>query len=245
MKTRTTSHHGCGITAMLALAGAAVFSADALGATMLVDVPGTSNIWLAGMPAGSTASQFAGRPADTAPNQSPVLVDLSVSYGDVFNFAAVGGVLNHPGNALMGPDGGALTWHRTGDENGIADLRAPINSLIGVFLGDDRPDLFGAPAALNFSPPHSREYEDLHPDLRQPFFIGSGENSGGSLRSITAPAGASRLYLGTMDGYEWSNNVGSFSVEVSQFSLAQSIPAPGAAALSLIALGLAGSRRTR
>jgi hypothetical protein len=45
------------------------------------------------------------------------------------------------------------------------------------------------------------------PSSGQAFFMGS---SG----SVVVPAGAVKLYLGTMDGYGWANNIGAFEVNV-------------------------------
>jgi hypothetical protein len=33
------------------------------------------------------------------------------------------------------------------------------------------------------------------------------------------PNNATRLFLGTMDGHEWSNNVGSFQATITQYSI--------------------------
>ena len=53
---------------------------------IIVSVPGTSNPWLAGMPAGSTASF-----GDVAPAHSPAeVVGLVFAPGDLLVFAAVG-----------------------------------------------------------------------------------------------------------------------------------------------------------
>ena len=55
--------------------------------TATVDVPGTADPWLAGMPSGATASG-----GDVAPTQSPVLVSaLTVSAGARLSFSATGG----------------------------------------------------------------------------------------------------------------------------------------------------------
>jgi hypothetical protein len=59
--------------------------------------------------------------------------------------------------------------------------------------------------------------EDLAPGLEQPFFIGdrSTGRGTGTAQQFIVPAGSTRLFLGVVDGSEWSNNVGSFSVTVS------------------------------
>jgi len=48
--------------------------------------------------------------------------------------------------------------------------------------------------------------------LRQPFYIGDGRRSTGEVQHVVVPTGATRLFIGTMDGYEWNNNVGGFNV---------------------------------
>jgi Flp pilus assembly protein TadG len=62
----------------------------------------------------------------------------------------------------------------------------------------------------------SQDYTNVSPKLLQSFYVGSGQNSSGTQQTITVPVGATRLYLGTMDGHEWSNNVGSFTGTVTQ-----------------------------
>jgi hypothetical protein len=178
-----------------------------------VNVPGTSDPWLAGMPNGSTASG-----GDVAPNQSPVqLTGVTFAPGDRVSIASASGtVSNGPSGCcpVTGPEGNGITAHIAGAENGISDIAAPINGLIGVFLGPDQPNLSPAPPALDFSTPASRDFTTLSPQLKQVFFIGDGVTSGGVTQNIIVPAGATRLFLGTMDGFGWFNNIGAFSLSV-------------------------------
>jgi hypothetical protein len=177
-----------------------------------VSVPGTSDPWLAGMPNGSTASYF-----DSAPAQSPVLAGISIVPGASYVFIA-SGLVDHGVTppSFNGPEGdiNSLTIHWPGAENGIADLLVPFNALVGVFLDSNQPNLTGAPGSLDFSTSGSRNFASLTPLLKQPFFIGDGKTASGTKQYFTAPAGATRLFLGTMDNYEWSNNNGSFDVNV-------------------------------
>jgi len=79
-----------------------------------------------------------------------------------------------------------------------------------------------APAALALG-------DDMtHPLLQQTFVIGA------SLQNIGIPTGATRLFFGLNNGYEWSNNVGAVDVTV--------VPAPAAILLGLLGLGVAGSK---
>ena len=100
-----------------------------------------------------------------------------------------------------------------GAENKISNVKAPINSIIGVFLDDNKPTQgSAAPTSLDFSSTASRDFSVMQPKLKQAFFIGDGRNSSGEVQQFVPPAGATRLFIGTMDEYEWSNNVGGFFV---------------------------------
>lgn len=176
-----------------------------------VYVPGTANPWLAGMPDGSRA-----RREDVAPDESPVLVTgTSTEGGAIFMFLAFGSVSRGEPLPFFGPDGETMTTSvYLGAENGIADITAPFESLVGVFLGPNRPDLISPPLPLDFSNSTNRDYLILAPALQQPFFIGDGLTSSGLVQRVMAPSGATRLFLGTMDEVSWYNNEGSFMVQV-------------------------------
>ena len=195
-----------------------------------VSVPGTSDPWLAGMPPGSLSNIGTPEPPDVAPFQSPVFAGSVVS-GTLFMWTA-SGIVGHPGDPA-GPDGAPFIFnHSTGAENGISDIKVPINSLLGVFLGPSQPDLTSAPGLLDFSSPASRNYLTLAPGLQQVFFMGDGLTDGAVAQTIVAPFGATRLYLGTMDGYGWANNIGSFDVTIA--------PVPEPSTLLLLGSGLIG-----
>jgi len=198
--------------------GAAVTPVTLVSARLIVTgglvVPGTSNPWLAGMPDG-----FLDPYGDRVPAQSPTEVTgLSVRPGERLSFAASGGVKNgHGAGPFWPPDGQEQdpAWgHNNGSENGISDILAPGNSLLGVFLGPDRPDSTPAPDRLLFDTPETRAYAILFPALKQAFFIGDGRSSGGAGQKIVVPDGATRLFLGTMDGYIWYDNEGQFLVRI-------------------------------
>lgn len=223
-----------GLVLGLALAAAAS-SAGAVNVT----VQGTSDPWLAGMPAGSGASIN-----DHATGQSPVLVTGLGSFaGGYVTFGNVtGGVSNTP-FCCSSIEGGAIISHLTGVENGISDLVAPINTLVGVFLDDNQPNLSAAPGALNFSAVGALNFSTLNPSLKQVFFIGDGL-AGLTTQQFYVPTGATRLFLGTMDGYEWNNNSGAFNLDVSYTA---AVPEPETYAMLLAGLGVMGfiARRRR
>jgi hypothetical protein len=207
-------------------------------AQLTVTVPGTSDPWLAGMPNGSTASIV-----DSAPAESPVLVaGLTITGGVVYTFSASGLVANDPTYPSYGPDGWTtnITTHyinytTSSSQNGIANISAPFDALIGIFLGPSQPNLNPTPDALDFSTSASQNYLTLSPELQQPFYIGDGLTSSEIVQQVIAPAGATRLFLGTMDSQGWSNNPGSFTVEI--------VPEPGT--VSIVVIGLAAWRFCR
>ncbi|MGD0390364.1 MAG: TadG family pilus assembly protein [Tepidisphaeraceae bacterium] len=111
----------------------------------------------------------------------------------------------------------------SGSEHGISNIATPINSVVGVFLntsGGQVPDDQGAPPpGLDFATQTERDYPSLEPDLRQSFYVGSGQTSSGVQQTIVVPANATTLFLGTMDGHEWSNNQGGYHATITQFQI--------------------------
>ena len=216
--------------ALLACALAGGFALPAMGQSSNIPVPGIANPWLA------DATSAAG--GDTAPAQSPVLVSLAqINNGDELVFTATGSV-HYGGGTPTDPPDGDLSGFRSlfhlfdatngGPENGIAGLNAPANSLVGVFLGPVPPVIGPTPPPFfSFAPdgnvPGNIDYVSLAPAIAQPFFIGDGRNGSGVQQRVRVPAGATRLFLGAMDGSGWFNNTGSFTVTV---QLAGSVPIP-------------------
>jgi hypothetical protein len=168
--------------------------AAALAQTTTATVPGTSNPWLAGLPNGTTDNC-----CDSAPAESPVLVTgIPVTAGTFLRFTATGTVMNGPALPPTGPDGDPTQPITIAPHNGLSGVSGlNLNSLVGVFLGPDQPDLTPSPT----SGPNNA------PALKQVFLIGSQN-------IVQVPVGATRLFLGTMDGFQWSNNGGSFTVVI-------------------------------
>jgi len=182
--------------------------------TVEVAVPGQADPWLSGMPDGSTASCYAGV-CSVAPDQSPTHVPgLCLIAGESLTFEVTGGTAQDPGYPLLPPDGGTPTIHHAGADNGMSTVVAPFSSCLGVFLTDDQPDQSPAPPDLDFSTTASRNYLSLSPALKQVFFIGDGRTTDGVLQGVVIPAGATRLYLGTMDSWQWTNNIGELTAAV-------------------------------
>lgn len=197
-----------------------------------VTVPGTSNPWLAGMPWGTQASFY-----DVAPDNSPVevLADLSSS---LLTFSAEGYVRNGTCCAWRDPDGGSFYTHYVGAEHGISDVNAPINSLVGVFL-TAWSQAGETPAAMLDFGSIGLDFEYLAPEIGQVFFIGDGLTADGVRQVFAVPTGATRLFLGTMDGFSWNGNEGSFDVTVS------AVPEPASWGLLVSGLGLIAAAARR
>jgi len=190
--------------------------------------PATSNPYLAGSPAGTVANpinphnnpDYAGTASD--PKQSPVQVsNISIVPGASLTFdSVIGGANNFSSSTLYTPDGntGWVTDNLYGAENGKSDVFAPINAVMGVFLGPNDPATDGnpVPSTLDFSTDDERNFQTLQPQLKQTFFIGDGRRDDGSVQSFVVPPGATRLYIATMDQYEWNNNIGGYTVTVHQ-----------------------------
>ncbi len=101
----------------------------------------------------------------------------------------------------------------------MSDAIMPKNSLNAVFLNNNVPDGQTVPPVLDFSTQTARDYSKISPLVQQVFYTGTGLTSSGSQQSITVPAGATRMFLGTMDGHEWSNNSGGYNVTITQTNI--------------------------
>lgn len=222
-----TEKFSSGIAVRASLAGALFWIATLVNAATVV--PGRANPYLAGMPDGSADGN------DTAPDQSPVLATgLNLGLGGQLTFTnAVGGTDRGGGCSLTPPyvgcdpiDGSTFFNHSGGDTNGISAVRAPISALMGVFLSADQPSLTAAPPELNFQT-LGLNFTSLSPLMKQLFFIGDGKTAANEVQLFVIPAGATRLYLGTMDGFGWFNNSGAITVDVSV------VPEPSSLALML------------
>jgi N-acetylneuraminic acid mutarotase len=182
-----------------------------------VIVPGTANPWLAGMPDGTQAAL-----GDNVPANSPVLANVKLTTGSWIEVSEITGTVAHgPDPPFLGPEG-CLSLdpcfftnisHDVGAEYGKSNLTAPINSLVGVFLDNNIPG-DPPPPALDFSTQETRDYVELHPQLKQVFFIGDAKTSTGVQQKVFVPTGATRLFLGIMDGIEWTGNSGAFYATV-------------------------------
>jgi hypothetical protein len=197
-------------------------------------IPATSNPFLAGQPknvsasngnphndpdwtAGSTIGNLGGVHVEASPLSVPS--NVAITPGSSMTFDGInGGATNdftdparYTADGNMGETNASNT---DGDEHGIANMHAPINSLVAVFLDSTVPGSSSAPTDLDFSTAAARDYTTLEPKLDQIFFVGDGRTSTGEVQHVVVPAGAKRLFIATWDDYEWNNNIGSFTVTV-------------------------------
>jgi len=214
----------------------AVLGLSLAGPALAQTVPGTSDPFLAGMPNGSTCCG-----GDSAPGQSPVLVSFAITPGSNVTFSVTGSVDNTGAPPSLTPDGAGPPF-LTSSNNGIAGATWPINALVGVFLDASQPDSSPTPASLDFSASGvGTDFTTLSPALKQAFFIGDGltGTGTGSVQNFVVPAGATRLFLGTSDGFGWFNNSGTFAVTVSAGPTAPSAAVPMLSLPVQVLLGIA------
>ncbi len=89
--------------------------------------------------------------------------------------------------------------------------------MVGVFLTNTQPDQYSSGASmLDFSTQTERDYTNIDPQIQQSFYAGDGQTSNNIQQTVTVPANATRLFLGTMDGHEWSNNAGGYTATITQ-----------------------------
>jgi hypothetical protein len=202
--------------------------------TVTINVPGTACPYFAGQTLGAilipSGDPWFDIDALLLPVTEPPYIDVTGLCGTITSITAVGEWGHGPG-LLSGPDGsgGYDPTHQAYIDLGISTvLNTPLNALLGVFLTDAAPLPLTAPTPLDYL-----TSDMTSPLLQQTFVIGS------NLENITIPAGATRLFFGLNNGYEWINNVGELSVTVS------TIPAPGAILLGSIGVGFVSWLRRR
>jgi hypothetical protein len=241
------------LTALAALSGLGI--AGCLPASVLLVVPGTSNVFNAGQTVATGGATL------------PVEQDFVPVVGNVLTFTGPGILLGQgitEGSAAISACASpvCLTTMPDGNNLGSQAPATSINSststisqiqytgnemfLIGVFLGATLPVSqvasigdYGTGAVVT---PSDAVYTPL---LGQTFFIGDGTtgNQSGAVQQFVVPVGATRLFLGFADAMSfigqsnmYNDNGGSLNVNL-QIVPAASAPEPGSVAM--MALGLA------
>ncbi|HYX31945.1 MAG: hypothetical protein M3Q07_23175 [Pseudobdellovibrionaceae bacterium] len=190
---------------------------EPVACSTLYSIPGIANPFLAGMPSGTEIAYPAS--VDRAPANSPILVtptDRQCFEAGRYLYFRVEGKIAHGTMTDQESDADGIPTapgtHTLAGMNNLSNIKAPINSLIGIFLDDRTPEQRPAsPATLDFNEGVGRNFKTLAPELGQIFFIGDGKDASGKLQGFTVPTGTTRLYLAIMDAYEWNNNLGKLS----------------------------------
>lgn len=145
---------------------------------------------------------------DTAPAESPVAV--AVTAGQTLSITASGSVGNCPGCFSPDPNGGSPTT------SSAIDPSSTYTTFVNGYSNLPLNSLVGVFDGINGG---------------NVFEIGANDPS------IVVPVGATELYLGTVDGWQWNNNVGSFKVTITNTA---AVPEPATWALMLVGFGMVG-----
>ena len=182
----------------------------------IIHVPATANPWLAGMANGSTA-----RRGDTAPEQSPMeITNTAITGVPSMYFQLPGRRTTAPRFRSSRPTAKTISPRIfSARKTGSPTLRCPTPASLEFFWIQARPTRRPR-RHRSISEPPKRDTLALKPALKQPFFIGNGTTSSGIAKQIVAPTGATRLLFGIMDEYNWADNEGAFTVEVTRASSA-------------------------
>lgn len=200
-----------------------------------VVVNGNQNPFLAGQPAGTTCCS-----GDAVPGNAPALAASGALGGRTLTFSQIGpgGFSNVGGGTGPSVEGSGL-FNMVGDYGtGISGaLGVNLNGLVGVFLGDGVP---GGPAPAQRD--DGLSFASIAPSLYQIFWIGDGLTGDGigSLQQFLAPTGATRLYLGSSDGFGWANNSGTATIDVGGLA-APGVPEPSTWAILVLGFGVIGA----
>ena len=110
---------------------------------------------------------------------------------------------------IIRPDGKVLLNSSHIDSfGGISGYIGTRGALVGVFLDNNIPN-GEAPATLDFSNSGlGIDFNMLAPELGQVFFIGNGVNSANLPQEFIAPTGATRLFLGVPDAFDFNGAPG-------------------------------------
>ena len=146
----------------------------------------------------------------------PRAIDLPAGSDRTLTFGSVTGTVSCcNGDVANGPDGRVFGGTDINSSGGISGIRHTAKRffLTGVFLDDTEPTN-PAPPRLDFSGLGGDSFAELSPVLNQTFYIGDGLTGTGSgdPQQFHVPDGATRLFLGYVDGGNYNNNTGFFQV---------------------------------
>jgi hypothetical protein len=194
------------------------------GSVVRLEVPGTSNIFGAGIaePPAPAGGGGGSQPPCLSIPRGASTIDFDATgrvYFETLRFdnpsqfhrCAQGHEVTAP---VWGPDGpsvGGCTTNPGGMSISAAGVISGISShhgvgyLVGVFLPDALPE-GPPPESLDFGPDY--DFTALCPEMRQTFFIGDGHTSDGTVQRFGVPKEATRMYLGFTDAWGFRHDPG-------------------------------------
>ncbi len=217
---------------------ASAFLLPAVASASVFTVAATDNIYGAGL---STPPAPGGGGAGTLP------VGISVT-GSAYQFQYLSGFVS-PDSTKYSVDANGVIGQNT-DITYNGGLSASISdngfSLVGVFLGSSGQPV-SAPSALDFSTGAlGVNFTSLAPQIGQVFFIGDGTNSSNQTQTFYVPAGATELYLGFADGFNFVAPVGQYNDNVGSLNMSvNAVPEPAPMALMIAGSALLAVMRFR
>jgi len=147
--------------------------------------------------------------AGSGPGIRPTAIVVAPTPNLYLTFPSVTGTIYFNGSAATGHGADGIYWEDLDTNidpvNGISGIRRQNSVLfmVGVFLGASGQPLT-PPATLDAT---NADYTaSFHPLLGQTFFIGNGLTASGAVQRFYAPEGATRLYLGFADGWNFTGN---------------------------------------
>jgi hypothetical protein len=211
-----------------------------LKADIVINVLGTDAIHVAGRTDFVVGTATDPLTVATGPDTATVPKSVAAFGGETFNFTNVTGTVRSSPTDVYPADGGFPNSGING-LNGISGYTGPKIALVGVFL-DNAPtqSIAVPPATLDFS---NTAFTTLSPGIGQVFFIGDGltGTGTGTVQNFIAPSGATRIFLGIADGFNYAGAPGHYD-DNSQSFTATVVPEP-ATGLTLAPVALLLARR--
>jgi hypothetical protein len=154
---------------------------------------------------------------ETFPDSIPVVGGQIITFSD----PAIGGIhfFNGLGGPFYGPEGDTSATSSLTSLGGISGYLGTSGALVGVFLDGTNPALDLAPSTLDFSTALLRDFTSISPQLNQVFFIGDGFTSGAVQQEFIAPPGATRLFLGIPDGFNFNGPPGAYEDNDGEYTI--------------------------
>jgi len=228
----------------------------ALATPFSVSVLGTSNIFTAG----GNANPATCCNSNGSSTGAVLASTFAAAPGQTLTITSATGSVGCSGSLTNGPDGSCFnTTNQVNSLGVIASNTTNFNNtmyLVGVFLDNGLPGAL--PAQIQYtSASQFQQASYAAPLLGQVFFIGDGLTGTGSgaQQTFAVPTGATRLFLGFEDAFNFSgtpdfygDNPGSLSISGNITGAATGVPEPasfGLAVIGLLGIGASAARKRK